>query len=133
MGDVGSGFLGFAIGILAYVNVAEGLLATWSWLILLGIFLVDATITLIRRFLRRARWHEAHRSHAYQHAVRRWKSHGKVSCGVAVINAFWLLPLAWLASVHPAIGWILAFIAMLPLVGLAFWLDAGIEEENVSA
>jgi Fuc2NAc and GlcNAc transferase len=101
MGDAGSAFLGFAFGSLALVTHALGALVIWSWLILLGVFLVDATVTLVRRLLRGERVYEAHRSHAYQHASRRLGSHRTVSVAVGVLNIAWLAPLALLAALRP--------------------------------
>lgn len=129
LGDVGSGFIGFIVGVLAYINVDSDLLSIWSWLILVGVFLVDATTTLIRRFLRGARWYEAHRDHAYQHAARLLNSHGIVSGAVVLINVVWLFPLAWFASLYPEKGWYLTCIAFLPLVFGAFRLRAGLSDE----
>ncbi len=60
MGDVGSGFLGFTLGTLALFSSKAGPELIWPWLILLAAFLVDATVTLLRRMFSRARWHEAH-------------------------------------------------------------------------
>ena len=53
---------------------------------LIGIFFVDATLTLLRRMFRGKRWYEAHRSHAYQHAARLWASHRKVTLAILGIN-----------------------------------------------
>ena len=36
------------------------------WFILNGLFLFDATITLLRRIYKREKWFAAHRKHAYQ-------------------------------------------------------------------
>ena len=125
MGDVGSGFLGMVLGIYAWWSVVEGIIPIWTWLILLGIFVVDATSTLIKRIFRGERWYEAHRSHAYQHASRRWGSHRKITMSVIIINMVWLLPLAWLATKMPIWGALFALIAYFPLLILAFYLRAG--------
>ena len=125
MGDVGSGFLGFVLGVFALssAKAQPGLL--WPWLILLLVFIVDSTVTLMRRLIAGDRWYEAHRTHAYQHAARRWSSHSKVTLTIAIVNLVWLFPLAWEACVHPAAGPILTVIAAVPLVYLAFRLHAG--------
>lgn len=128
MGDVGSGFLGLILGVLAILTVRNGSLSMWVWVILLGVFVVDATITVLRRMIRGVRWHEAHRSHAYQHAARRWKSHGKVTVAISLINIFWLLPWSLAAFHWPHFGVVFATVALTPLVYLALRLDAGIEE-----
>ncbi|MDL2425091.1 glycosyl transferase, partial [Pseudomonas sp. BAgro211] len=49
MGDAGSGFLGLMLGGLALQAGAVSAPLIWSWLILLGVFVVDATFTLIHR------------------------------------------------------------------------------------
>jgi Fuc2NAc and GlcNAc transferase len=101
MGDVGSGYLGYVIAVLALVAMRENPVALWSWLILGGLFFADATITLVRRTLRGERLHEAHRSHAYQWLSRRWGSHRRVTVATSLVNVLWLLPCALLASLHP--------------------------------
>ncbi|MFC1684560.1 glycosyltransferase family 4 protein [Pseudomonadota bacterium] len=128
MGDVGSCFVGFILGVLALLNSVVDLLPIWSWSILLALFLVDATVTLLRRFFRGERWYESHCCHAYQHAARRWGSHKKVTLGVILLNIFWLLPLAWMAAIFPATGFAITLLAMAPLVILAIWLGAGDQE-----
>jgi Fuc2NAc and GlcNAc transferase len=125
MGDSGSGFLGFIFAVLAIATSTTGHLTIWTWMILLGIFIVDATITLIRRIFEGQRWYAAHRSHAYQHASQRWGSHRKVTFSALIINIVWLLPLAWLATTKPIWGAFLLILAYLPLVLLAFYFRAG--------
>jgi len=125
MGDVGSGFLGFVFGVLAIASAGERPWLLWPWLILLSVFIVDSAVTLVRRFLGGARWYEAHCSHAYQHAARRWNSHSKVTASIAAVNMFWLFPLAWGACVWPAAGPVFGVVAIAPLVYTAFHYHAG--------
>lgn len=124
MGDVGSGFLGFVFAVLA-LGLSSGALNLWVWLILLGVFVVDATYTLLRRLVRGERVYQAHRSHAYQRGARRWGSHKNVTLAVGAINVFWLLPLAWVAAVYPDWGVVALAVAWLPLLGVAVALGAG--------
>ncbi|MFJ2326635.1 glycosyltransferase family 4 protein [Pseudomonas sp. NPDC087690] len=125
MGDAGSGFLGLILGILALAASWVSFELFWGWLILLGVFIVDATFTLLHRLLRGEKVYEAHRSHAYQFASRRYGQHWLVTVAVGLINLLWLLPIAvgvsrfWLDGVT---GLILAYI---PLVFLAFKYQAG--------
>jgi Fuc2NAc and GlcNAc transferase len=86
MGDVGSGFLGFSFGALALASDRSGALPLELWLLLLGIFVFDATVTLLRRMSRGERWYEAHRSHGYQRLVQAGWSHGAVTGVVLVVN-----------------------------------------------
>ena len=111
MGDACSGFLGFSLGILALITSASGAINFWSWLILLAYFVIDATITLLRRVQRGNKFYEAHRSHAYQIMARRWQSHKKVTLLVFCLNIVWCVPLAVLASYYPAWGAVITIIA----------------------
>lgn len=125
MGDVGSGYIGYMIGLLALATMRASPSALWIWLILTGTFVVDATVTLVRRMVRGERIYEAHRTHAYQWLARRWDSHKKVTVAVAVVNMLWLLPCAALASIHPVDAPWIALIALTPLIFLALVVGAG--------
>jgi len=118
MGDVGSGFLGYVIGMMAVLSLKSGAMPLSAWLILLAAFLVDATVTLAARMIRGERWYEAHCTHAYQSAARRYRSHKRVTVGVLAINVLWLFPLAILATARPQLGWLLVSVAWAPLVVL---------------
>jgi Fuc2NAc and GlcNAc transferase len=101
MGDVGSGFLGFAFGALALASERARALPAVLWLVLLGPFFVDATVTLLRRLARGDRWFVAHRSHAYQRAVQAGCSHGRVTSTVAGLSLASVAG-AWMALRQPA-------------------------------
>lgn len=125
MGDVGSGFLGFAVGVLAVRAASDSSPLFWSWMILLGVFIVDASVTLIRRAMRGARIHEAHKEHAYQKAAARARSHVPITLSVVAINAAWLLPWAIAVAqntIDPMVGMGIAFT---PLIAGALALRAG--------
>jgi Fuc2NAc and GlcNAc transferase len=125
MGDAGSGFLGLMLAALSLQAAWIAPVLLWSWVILLGAFVVDATVTLIRRVARGERFYEAHRSHAYQHAAQRWRAHFPVTVAVGAINLSWLLPIALLVALgflDPLLG---VLIAYAPLVAAALWLRAG--------
>jgi len=130
MGDAGSGFLGLMLGGLAVQAAAVNPELIWSWLILLGVFVVDATFTLVHRLLRGERVYEAHRSHAYQRASRRYKSHLRVTLAVVAINLLWLLPLAALASLGKVSGLLALIVAYAPLVLVVAHLGAGRPDEQ---
>lgn len=124
MGDVGSGFLGITLGIYAYWTILENAMSFWSWAIIFGIFIVDTTFTLFRRIIQREAWYEAHRSHAYQHAAKKW-GHARVTLAVNLINLLWLLPIAYLSHVQRDWGLALTVLAFSPLVVLVLILGAG--------
>jgi Fuc2NAc and GlcNAc transferase len=125
MGDAGSGFLGFMFAALSlYAGWVEPQLF-WAWVILLGVFITDATVTLVHRVARGQRFNEAHRSHAYQRAARRWGAHRRVTVAVAMINVFWLLPMAALVALGTVGGLVGTLIAYTPLVVSVVALGAG--------
>lgn len=125
MGDAGSGFVGFLLGLLALKTMQLGLMTVWTWLILLGVFVTDATITLLRRAVSGQRWYEGHAFHGYQHAARFYKSHAKVTITVIMINCSWLGPIAALSAVEQSWGLILCIVALFPLVLTALRWQAG--------
>ncbi|CNK10408.1 polyprenol phosphate:N-acetyl-hexosamine 1-phosphate transferase [Yersinia frederiksenii] len=129
MGDAGSGFLGLIIGSLA---ISAGWIETkffFCWLILLGLFIVDATWTLVRRVLGGFKVYEAHRSHGYQIASRKFKRHLPVTLLAIAINVAWLFPIASLVGlniVNPIIALIISYI---PLLYVDYKLNAGINND----
>lgn len=141
MGDVCSGFLGFMLGVSALTTSATGAITLWSWLILLGLFVTDATFTLIKRILNKEIWYEAHARHAYQRYARqridffeqqgflpteaRYKSHRHINFLIIVIHISWLFPLAIMATFYPFWAALITVIAYLPLLWIAHTLKAG--------
>ncbi|MBT3245057.1 MAG: glycosyltransferase family 4 protein [Bacteroidetes bacterium] len=127
MGDVGSGFMGMVFGILSiWLGWIKPELF-WAWIILLGAFIVDASVTLVRRALRAEKVYEAHRSHAYQHAAQIY-GHPPVSLAYGAINLFWLLPVAVLVVMGLLDGILGVVIAYLPLVVGVFAFKGGLPE-----
>jgi len=128
MGDAGSGFLGLVLAVFAVWSAHDAGQLFWSWMILLGVFVVDATVTLIRRILRGERFYEAHRSHAYQYAARQYGQHRVVSFAVGAINLLWLLPIATLVAFGKLDGLLATLVAYAPLGWLALRFKAGAKE-----
>ena len=125
MGDAGSGFLGFIFGVLSIQAAHVNPLFFWSWIIMLGVFIVDATYTLLCRMVRLEKVYQAHSMHAYQHASRRLGRHQPVTLGVLFINVVWLTPIALFVGqgiLNPVWG---VFIAYTPLIGLVVFFKAG--------
>ncbi len=124
MGDAGSGFLGVTLGIFSLQAAWASPSLIWVWVILMGVFIVDATFTLIRRLVRGDKVYEAHRSHAYQVASRHYGRHLPVTLTIAAINMIWLLPIAcWVVLGGAAeVGLALAYA---PLIWLSLRFKAG--------
>jgi Fuc2NAc and GlcNAc transferase len=125
MGDVGSGYLGIVIGGLSLIAANQDPELLWVWIILLAVFVSDATVTLIRRLLRKQKPHVAHRSHAYQHLAIRLNSHAKVALLVLAVNIAWLLPIAFLVADKQLAGTTGVIITYVPLLVAALAFGAG--------
>jgi Fuc2NAc and GlcNAc transferase len=124
MGDAGSCFLGFSLGALALLGARREELSPWVPFILIGVFAIDATITLARRMLRGERWYKPHCLHAFQHASKAF-GHSSVTTAVIAINLLWLTPWAVLAQAYPRYGLLLLLGAWSPLIVLAYLFHAG--------
>jgi UDP-N-acetylmuramyl pentapeptide phosphotransferase/UDP-N-acetylglucosamine-1-phosphate transferase len=122
MGDAGSIPLGFLAAVLGMLGTRDQI---WAWyfpLLVFSPFIVDASVTLLRRALRGEKiWH-AHREHYYQRLVRMGWQHRTTalaeyavmvgSSGMALISLFTpaavglLIALAWVAVLLVTMGWI---------------------------
>ena len=125
LGDVGSGFIGFTTAVISLVVAEDEPLVAWAMIILLAVFVTDATVTLLRRLLLHEHVYVAHRTHAYQHLSKKLNRHLPVSLGVGAINLFFLLPIAWLvveSEIIPIFGILVAYV---PLAIVAALLNAG--------
>ena len=125
LGDVGSGFIGFTTAVVSLIVAKDEPLVAWAMIILLGVFVTDATITLVRRLMSRERVYVAHRTHAYQHLSKKLNRHLPVSLGVGAINLLFLLPIAWLVAESKIIPIFGLLIAYTPLAIVAALLNAG--------
>jgi len=130
MGDVGSGFVGFVIGIFSLIAADSSGSLGWVWIVLLGVFIVDSTVTLIGRLVRKQKPHVAHRSHAFQHLALRFGSHKPVTIGVLGINLLWLFPIALAVTEGRLDGFVGVLIAYTPLTIAALTFGAGTPSTN---
>lgn len=125
LGDTGSvplGFLAAAFGLIGWIN------GHWPWWfppLVFSPFIVDASATLVRRLLSRARVWEAHRDHYYQRLVRIGLGHRNTAlaeyvlmaaCGIAGLLAMRLTPTSQLAALGAIAAVYLMLIAAIELV-----------------
>ncbi len=114
MGDAGSVPLGFLAGAIGLTGWLQNVWPIWFPLLVFSPFMVDASVTLVRRMLNRERFWQAHRDHYYQRLVRMGWSHRRLAlaeyalmaaCGgsaLALLNAGAVVRMiglsAWLAT-----------------------------------
>ncbi|WP_407896965.1 MraY family glycosyltransferase [Ferrigenium sp. UT5] len=79
MGDAGSIPLGYLAAALGLWGWLRGDWSVWFPLLTFSPFIVDATVTLVKRTLRGAKITEAHREHYYQRAVQMGLGHRRVA------------------------------------------------------
>jgi UDP-N-acetylmuramyl pentapeptide phosphotransferase/UDP-N-acetylglucosamine-1-phosphate transferase len=113
LGDVGSVPLGFLLGWLLLDLAGNGHWA--AALILPAYYLLDATITLIRRAIRGEKVWQAHSQHIYQQALKSGLSHAAVSTAIFAVGVV-LVGLAWSAE-H---GWTLPALFTAGLLNVVF-------------
>ena len=127
MGDTGSSTLGLLAGGFSIWGAQEKIFPFWIALLVFSPFIVDSTVTLLRRMLRRETLWEAHRTHYYQRLVQLGWGHGRTvlweyalmaACAASALLAAGALSLGqW-----TVIGlWFAAY----PLLGFAVhWLES---------
>lgn len=109
MGDVGSVPIGFILMFLtAWLAHDAG---AWLWMPLGAIhigFILDTSITMLRRALRGEKVHQAHREHFYQRLVRAGWPHSAVTfvyMAIAIsVVAMWLFVVTTIRSLLPIAG-----------------------------
>jgi UDP-N-acetylmuramyl pentapeptide phosphotransferase/UDP-N-acetylglucosamine-1-phosphate transferase len=77
MGDTGSTTLGFLAAAMMLWAEHDGIFPIWIGVLVFSPFIVDATITLIRRAVRREKIWRAHKTHYYQRLVQAGWGHRK--------------------------------------------------------
>lgn len=113
MGDTGSATLGILAGTLCLWGAQEAVFSFWAGLLVFSPFIVDATVTLVRRILQRERIWVAHKTHYYQRLVLLGWGHRKT------VLAAYILMLACAGSAM----WIARSPSSLPLV-FGVWVSA---------
>ncbi len=118
MGDVGSLALGAWFGAMSLIGVSQSGLPAEAFVILLGVFVFDATLTLGHRLLKRKRITQAHRDHLYQKLILAGWSHGKVAMLIGAM-AFVAAVLATLVVWDPEHGLWFFLVTLVMLLGYA--------------
>lgn len=93
LGDIGSSLIGFLFAGFALIGNSDlkEPLPIWIPILLLGSFIFDTGVTLLKRVLKREKWFSAHRSHYYQRLTDLHLTHRQVSLieyGLAVLLGF---------------------------------------------
>jgi len=106
MGDTGASVLGLMAAALSLWGDRLGLFPLWIAILVFSPFIVDATVTLIRRVARRERIWEAHRSHHYQRLVRLGWGHRKTVLVEYLLMAGCSITAIVLLKASPTVQWL---------------------------
>ena len=115
MGDVASVPLGFIFASLAVYGIQTGSFSLPVFVLIMSVFLVDATLTLLTRVLCGERWYTAHAQHVYQRLIARGWSHSQVLMVYQAINVMLVLPAIVLAKIYPQYAMVTAGLTLLLL------------------
>jgi UDP-N-acetylmuramyl pentapeptide phosphotransferase/UDP-N-acetylglucosamine-1-phosphate transferase len=117
LGDAGSVPLGYLLGWLLLDLAAHGL---WAPALILPLYyLADASLTLVRRILRREPFWQAHRQHFYQRALGAGGDHAAVA-RLVLAGDITLLALALFAVTRP---WLALLLAVLVVAVLLLFME----------
>lgn len=111
MGDSGSIPLGFLAAAFGLLGVERDVWPLWFPILVFSPFIIDATITLLRRLLQGEKVWQAHRSHYYQRLVQLGWGHRKTA-----LNEYGLMACAGLS----AIGMV-GQATVVQAIGLSMW------------
>lgn len=95
MGDAGSVPLGFLVAAIGFYGWQKALWPSWFPLLVFSPFIVDATVTLLKRLIRREKIWQAHKSHYYQRLVQIGWGHKKTA-----IVEYVLMMMASLSAIY---------------------------------
>lgn len=122
LGDAGSIPLGFLVAAMGLWGFRNEYWPIWFPVLVFSPFIVDATVTLIKRTIRGARITDAHREHYYQRMVQMGVSHEKVALvGYGLMTATVCSALAFRSQTHP---WLLLLAWTVIYTCLLFWHEA---------
>lgn len=120
MGDTGSSVLGLMAAVLSLYGDAADLFPLWIAVLVFSPFIVDATVTLVRRSLQGQRIWKPHRDHYYQRLVQTGWGHRRTMLWAYALMAV-CCAAAMLAHLSPvAVQWlIIAAVAVLHVLAIA--------------
>ena len=122
MGDLGSSLLGYLCAVMMLSARNSASVPLWISVLVFSPFIVDASVTLVRRIVAGERPWRAHRGHFYQRLVRLGWGHRKTvvreyglmfACACAAAAALWLSP-----GEQAALLWVWAVVYVILMLGI---------------
>jgi UDP-N-acetylmuramyl pentapeptide phosphotransferase/UDP-N-acetylglucosamine-1-phosphate transferase len=121
MGDSGSIPLGFLVAAMGLLGWQQGSWAAWFPLLVFSPFIVDASVTLVKRTVRGVKITEAHREHYYQRLIMLGWGHRKVALlEYALMIA---VGVSALSMQHKVLPWLLILVWAFIYTSIMLWID----------
>ena len=118
LGDVGSIVLGFVCVLSLYWLFLDG--NTWHWVLSLPMYyILDTSLTLIRRLIEGKKIWEAHREHYYQKAVQSGITHSKVVLSIIILQMLIILTCYFIKNPY-----LVVFLAFFESTGLIIYFSS---------
>lgn len=108
LGDVGSYGIAGLLLVAALPLVRLETAAALAVALAAAPFVVDASLTLLRRLARGERWYNPHRQHVYQRLIAAGCSPARLVAALAAVNVLFIYPLAGWAATFPRWAWLAA-------------------------
>lgn len=119
MGDAGSIPLGFLVAAFGMLGWQRGIWPAWFPVLIFSPFVVDASVTLLRRILRGERFWQAHHEHYYQRLIRMGWGHRRAAwseyilmTGV-IVSAVAGLHMGLQSQMVMLVGWTMIFACLM--------------------
>lgn len=122
MGDIGSSTLGLLVAGFSLWGTRDGIFPLWIALLVFSPFIVDATVTLIRRLFQGEKVWQAHKTHYYQRLVQLGWGHRKTVLWEYALMASCAVSAIWTVRQTEAVQWvvigfwIIAYVALIAMV-----------------
>lgn len=132
MGDAGSIPLGFLAALLGIYGARQGIWPWWYPVAVFSPFIVDASVTLVKRVLRREKFWQAHNEHYYQRLIQLGWGHRKTALAeYALMLSVGILAYVMLSR---SAAWQVGFIFLLAVLyaTLAITIDARWRRRHVT-
>lgn len=124
MGDVGSSSLGFLVAALSLWGEQLHVFPLWVALLIFSPFIIDATVTLLKRLIRGEKVWLAHKSHYYQYLVQLgwghkrtvlWEYSLMLACS---FSAIWAVMLPMIGQLWLLVVWTIIYISCMYFIDI---------------
>ena len=130
MGDTGSISTGCIFAFFIFYSGSESVISIYTWLILLSIFVSDATYTLFVRIVTKKNITKPHLTHAFHIITSSKKSQLFTVKALIFVNILWAFPMAMLSIIYSNYHIMIAFVVYFPILLYLIKIGAGLDNRQ---